>query len=295
MIKLRFNKPLQQYQLPLVLRFGDDDTEPEPDYPKPRQPSIGIALDVIWLKPQQREQYLVLVDKSNRVGLQVQLSRNALPKIDNVITADWKSSPAAFESNTELQRHSIELKTASFQLEWALIGRSHIELDNVWQTTDLHNIDTKLKWKPNSQVFEHQNRVDWIETPRYQTLVATRFNSFELRAHDHTITWGPHQPDWICSTRYRPPEQGETVVIRFSEPFNQSENPVKLRLTPSPKYCYYDDGGGLIDANPSLPPIDFKLPIAPQLRRVYMTQPTIECVRIADDVTDCDQPCANQR
>ena len=60
--------------------------------------------------------------------------------------------------------------------------------------------------------------------------------------------------------------------------------PINIRFTPSPQYCYWDDGGGDIDGPPILPPLDLTTPIEPQLLRYYLMQPTITCARVVDNV-----------
>lgn len=60
--------------------------------------------------------------------------------------------------------------------------------------------------------------------------------------------------------------------------------PYKIRFKASPKHCYFDDGGGLIDASPPLPNLDFKVPIEPQIGRAYLMQPTLTCTRVSDSI-----------
>ena len=57
--------------------------------------------------------------------------------------------------------------------------------------------------------------------------------------------------------------------MRFDEPLSTQPNPIVLRFTASPNYCYYDDdGGGSIDGPAILPPIDFRV-IEPRIKRAY--------------------------
>ena len=283
MITLRFSKTLPVHQSPLKLRFGDDDDDNggNPDIPPPRQPSIGIDLGASWVTAQKREQHISLTNQSSKIGRHITLSNNSLDKVGSQLGLMWHT-PMAHQTNVEFEYARIQAEMKLTQLEWALAGRAETNVKVEWEYTAEHQQQTELSWKATQEIFAQHNKIEWIDGEQQQVLARLRYSYSVTTENDIAIAYGPHQPDWICSTRYRPPENGQ-VTLRFSEPFSTSQNPIKIRFTPSPNYCYYDDGGGLIDSNPVLPPIDFKLPIEPQIRRSYIMQPQIICTRVSDD------------
>ncbi len=281
MIELRFTKPWQNYTSPLTLRFGDDDgTEPVP-LPIPYG-LIGIESAAVWITAPKREQQLLLLAKSNKIGIKQAISWNTPAAAGQQTCANWNSSPVDFQSYSNINWIVPVIRANSIAITWASPDLHSITNAITWQVPQQQQTEFSYPWVTNPNAFEHKRDINWIDSELIQQRIISRFNSFQYRINDHSIKWGPHKPEWICSTRYRPPENGK-VKIRFSEPFNTSTSPIQLRFTPSPTYCYFDDGGGLVDSNPILPPIDFKLPIVPQIRRSYIMQPQIECIRVSDD------------
>lgn len=142
------------------------------------------------------------------------------------------------------------------------------------------NINSNIVW--NAQPLSHSITVaTHFITPQMlwitQHLGYIDFNKAESVIH---AVWGVHKPRWICSSS-APMHKG-TVVLRFNAVSTFAKSKVTLTFVAEPEVCYYDDGGGLIDSGGSLPNFDFKIPIEPQIRRVYLMQPQLTCVRVSD-------------
>ncbi|RLV61010.1 hypothetical protein D5018_03990 [Parashewanella curva] len=277
-VQLTFTTPLADYTYPLQLRFGGSVPQPEPPI---KDGSIGIEVGTLWTSTTAIEEQTTVQSGSDAIGQQVEFNWNSAKSIKQQVASAW---------------HKGELLNNSIDSIWSLIALTHNQIKVVWIRGNIEYSQTKVDWVKgqvlektlqsdwvvNSEYLEHTDQVNWILGNKLNQIIVSRYNSFEYRTNDHDINWGPHASRWICSTKYRPPVDGK-VKLEFKEPFATSPSPIQLRFTPSPNYCYFDDGGGLIDSNPVLPPIDFKLPIEPQIRRSYLMQPTLECVRVSDN------------
>ncbi|WP_351123318.1 hypothetical protein [Shewanella sp. T24-MNA-CIBAN-0130] len=272
---LRFDAPWINSTSPIRLRFGGD-VEP----PLPIDNSIGIECGIRWSQVKDIERKLVLTEHAEKIAIAVDFV--------------W-STPDVIEQSRQLHWMSFNGLEINYSPFWALKTKVSNNITVKWSQPYIHQMNTMIVWQaPN----EHQlnNIIPWLNMPALQLLSSVVWQDGNQHNIEHVFRysglvcdaqyqtgWGPHAPRWICSTDYRPPQAG-LITIRFDESLTQKESQIVIRFTPSSEYCYFDDGGGLIDANPSLPSLDFETPIEPQLRRYYLMQPTITCVRVSDDV-----------
>ncbi|WP_226410560.1 hypothetical protein [Shewanella glacialimarina] len=261
---------------PIVIRFGGD-IEP----PLPIDNSIGIEYGMVWRKPIAVETQTVLAEAASHIGIQFDVSWTLNNGTEQTIIAGW-ASKASEGISYGLSWKVLPQTRNDFAISWALPTSHQTSIDILWKTTISHQTDTVMRWldvaaeRLSVSVIWHDGAAQHIQhTLRYKGMRC---------GTEHLLKWAPHAARWICSTKYRPPVG--VVSIRFNDPFtpltSAAVNPIIIRFTPSPEYCYFDDGGGLIDANPVLPTIDFKIPIEPQIRRSYLMQPQISCVRVSD-------------
>ncbi|UCX03578.1 hypothetical protein FJ709_02985 [Shewanella glacialimarina] len=278
MVIIRFSRPYASRLSPIVIRFGGD-IEP----PLPIDNSIGIECGMVWRKPIAIEKQTVLTEVASHLGIELDVSWTLNNGTEQTIMSAW-ASKASEGISYGLSWKVLPLTRKDFAISWALPTSHQTSIDILWKTTIIHQTDTVMRWldvaaeRLSVSLIWHDGAAQHIQhTLRYKGIRS---------GTEHLLKWGPHAARWICSTKYRPPVG--VVSIRFNDPFtpltSAAVNPIIIRFTPSPEYCYFDDGGGLIDSNPVLPNLDFKTPIEPQLRRYYLMQPTITCIRLSDNV-----------
>ncbi|QYK03254.1 hypothetical protein K0I62_07660 [Shewanella psychrotolerans] len=274
-VTIRFDKPWGNYTSPLYLRFNGD-VEP----PLPVDTTIGIECGITWVNPLQIEQQVILAEAANKLGVEVDSTYQVTANPTIEIASRWDSKQSigvAYDAPWSLNPDV----RSDFSLRWAM-PLSHQALLNIeWLTSLSHRVDNALHWL---DIAAHTQSVDivWRDGAEHQIEFAISYRG-QVCDSQLLVSWGPHQARWICSTNYRPPEPG-LIKMRFSEPWANSPSPLALRFEASPEYCYWDNGGGLFDANPTLPNLDFKIPLEPQVRRSYLMQPQISCIRVSDSL-----------
>ncbi|MGI2182444.1 hypothetical protein ACRN9F_09375 [Shewanella oncorhynchi] len=270
-VTLRFTKPWQNYTSPVRLRFIDT--------PVVVDNSFGIECGFSWFTLDAVEQALLLAEFSSDIESKIESPWENYNADEIAIDSVWLSNIA---NDSVLSIHwlfNLDTQTNT-SVNWSLPIDHQVTLSVNWVVPDEHQIQSLINWL---DIAAHQlhTAVKWIDGQEQESLLIIQYRGFVVD-DEKSIKWGFHEPRWVCSTKYRPPVG--KVTLRFNEPLSTQPNPIVLRFTASPNYCYWDDGGGLIDANPPLPTIDFKIPIEPQIRRSYLMQPQISCVRVSDGV-----------
>ncbi|MEM5503722.1 hypothetical protein WNY81_02580 [Shewanella frigidimarina] len=274
---LRFNQPWPNASSPVTIRF-EGDVVPEPPI---RAPSLGIYLGVTWQPPLLAANDHQLISASKPLGNQVQLVVLSQSATDYCVTTQWQNKPLT-QLQTAIHYVGNELTELTVNWQWFVAPSVEQGFTLAWLVPNQHCMVMSVDWQVAPRLNTLHANINWCDGAALVNDITTAYRYGNIRLIQPSVAWGPHTASWICSTRYRPPKG--KVTIRFSEPWANSSNPLQLRFTASANYCYFDDGGGLVDANPSLPSLDFETPIEPQLRRYYLMQPTITCVRVSDDV-----------
>ncbi|MGI2222597.1 hypothetical protein [Shewanella oncorhynchi] len=278
-IILRFTKPWPNKTSPIKIRFGDD---PIPELPDPpiRVGSIGMFCGLAMDTGPSIEQKISLITRSQSHGTHALFAWESI-LLKQQISMLWNASPP--------------LAGEAFAIEWLWNTLIPFQLDMNWLVPQSHGHQAESHWivpEPQQTMLEMQ----WSQAAaksqqitvklhvgeQLATEIALSYTDIQSQGDNKAVAWAPHAARWVCSSKYVPPVG--KVTLRFNEPLSTQPNPIVLRFTASPNYCYWDDGGGLIDANPPLPNIDFKIPIEPQIRRYYLMQPTITCVRVSDSL-----------
>lgn len=294
-IILRFSKPWLNKISPITLRFVENGNDVLVSVPITVPVNIvvdfnvseividrtfGIECGIGWFTLDPVEQALLLAEfaRDHHVAVESQwLSYNA--EVMN-FESKWVSNIAVNHVRSVHWLFNDEHVRTNIAVRWTLPTAHQIETTLNWLVPNPYNSNTTLNWL--NIAAQHLIRsIEWVDGKTYDKQLMIRYREFAI-GDEKSIKWGFHEPRWICSTKYRPPVG--KVTLRFSEPLSTQPNPIVLRFTPSAEYCYWDDGGGLIDGNPTLPNIDFKIPIEPQIRRYYLMQPTITCVRVSDSL-----------
>jgi hypothetical protein len=278
---IRFTKTWFENKAPLTLIFGGD-VEP----PIPVDNTIGIECGFRWVKPVEVENRLVLVESARQITIELNSPWTAQSGTAQLLTFPWSSIASQGIEYTAPWQLYDETRS-DWSIRWTLPKIHQTNVDIIWQPSKAHGISDVLRWL-NIAAEEIHTVTDWQDGANQQINQVLRYHG-SVCDDEQSIKWGPHAPRWVCSTRYLPPVG--KVTMRFGEPWASAVSPLQLRFTPSAKVCYFDDGGGLIDAHPTLPSFDFKIPIEPQIRRYYLMQPTITCVRVSDNlpivITSC--------
>ncbi|MGI2021728.1 hypothetical protein [Shewanella glacialipiscicola] len=259
---------------PIKIRFNGD-VEP----PIPVDTTFGIECGIGWLTLDAVEQALLLAEFADEHQVSVDSPWLNYNSDEIALVSRWSSNIAIDVTKAFHWEINEDVRTdTSFNWTLPIDHQTTIQFD--WVTSESHRVDTAFNWL---DIAAHQlhTSVHWVDGEVQGVEVSFKYQGGFV-SHDTSIKWGFHEPRWVCSTKYRPPVG--KVTLRFNEPLSTQPNPIVLRFTASPNYCYWDDGGGLIDGNPTLPNIDFKIPIEPQIRRYYLMQPTITCVRVSDSL-----------
>jgi hypothetical protein len=276
-VTIRFSQPWPNSTSPLTIRFGGE-VVPEPPI---RQPSLGIDLGVTWQPPLLAANEYRLANASERIGNQVHLGVLSNAATDHQMPITWHNKPL---TQNQITIHYAANSLTELAINWQWFVAPSVEQSSslAWLVPSQHSTVMSANWQVSPTLNALLSNINWCDGADLVNDITTAYSYGNVRLTQPSIAWGPHTASWICSTHYRPPSG--KVTIRFSEPWANSSSPLQLRFTASANYCYFDNGGGLVDANPSLPSLDFETPIEPQLRRYYLMQPTITCVRVSDDV-----------
>ncbi|MBP7662549.1 MAG: hypothetical protein KA770_01615 [Shewanella sp.] len=268
---LRFTKPWQNYTSPLKIRFID--------VPVIVDNSFGIECGFSWFTLDAVEQALILAEFSSDIESKIESPWDNYNADEITLDSTWLSNIANDSVLSINWLFNLDTQTNT-SVNWSLPIDHQITLSVNWVVPDEHQIQSLINWL-NIAAHQLHTAVAWIDGQEQDSSLIIQYRGTVVD-DEKSIKWGFHEPRWVCSTKYRPPVS--KVTLRFNEPLSTQPNPIVLRFTASPNYCYWDDGGGLIDANPPLPTIDFKIPIEPQIRRSYLMQPQISCVRVSDGV-----------
>lgn len=278
-IILRFTKPWPNKTSPIKIRFGDD---PIPELPDPpiRVGSIGMFCGLVMDTGPSIEQQLLISYKAKQHTNLTDMVWNVY-LIKQTITAVWNADPILCSQILVTKWISPTLFNINIGMNW-LVPQSHgHQAESHWIVPELQQTMLEMQWS-QAAAKSQQISVKLHVGEQLATEIALSYTDIQSQGDNKTVAWAPHAARWVCSSKYVPPVG--KVTLRFSEPWINSTRPTRLRFTASPNVCYWDDGGGLIDANPPLPNIDFKIPIEPQIRRYYLMQPTITCVRVSDSL-----------
>lgn len=271
-VVLRFDDPWADRTSPIIIRFVD---EPLP----PSDNTIGIEIGISWFALDAVEQALLLAEfaADHEIQFESAYTSDVPSSVDHSIAYRTDESIGLHADFVWLINDEMRTDTA---VSWQIPESHGTAISFDWNTPVDHMYNTVINWL---DIAAHQSNIDvsWIDAKQQQTDLIIKYSGLAVDT-EQSIKWGFHEPRWVCSTKYRPPVG--KVTLRFNEPLSTQPTPIVLWFTVSPNYCYWDDGGGLIDSSPVLPPLDFKIPIEPQIRRYYLMQPTITCVRVSDDL-----------
>jgi hypothetical protein len=265
---MRFIKPHVINTSPLIMRFGDDSGPVDPTLPI-LQANIGVESGLSWLSP-----------------LLIASYKDAAWQTDSVIN--------------EIQTPFIttELKSNSYQFDWQQTQLLNSELIKKWGNNGGAANYIQMPYKTNTQIAYNKVNFNWlkklaveevaISMPWFKTSLSV--NSSNLHWHvkpalterELVIHYGNTDAQYICYWKNHP--FAGYVNLKFDAPAVINQGRVTMRFSNPDKICYWGIPGGLIRGDDDVPTLDRKIPIEPQIRNTYIMQPTINCVRVSDDL-----------
>lgn len=271
-VTIVFSRPWQNVVSPIQIQFGVDIK------PQPKPMLLGMELSVNWSAAQFIAQQMTLNEHVTNIGTHEASLWHGEVHRDNV-TVSGHTGPAVQRCvNQPWMVKTTVMRCSS--VRWSLPYSHRRDIVPAWFTGATLREQAGVSWR-NRKVMRASVLQPFSQgSPRQQN---HRFSwQGQATCNRHHVKWGFPAPRWICSDAYQPPEPG-AIVISFNKPWQNNQSPVSLNFKQNPNYCYWDDGGGLIDAHPTLPPLDFNVPIEPQIRRSYLMTPQIACVRLSDN------------
>ncbi|MCL1121175.1 hypothetical protein N7V09_12520 [Shewanella seohaensis] len=273
---LRFDKPWIVSTSPLVLRFTDDPIPEVPEVPISAG-TIGMMCGLGIAIGQSVAQQLTIASATESYGIMLELQWQ-VNYVKQLLTAKWQAKALMGITASVVWRWN-NLVPCKADLLWLVPDSHSVQAASLWLSPEAAQTMVEMPWrqpKATTQIIG----LGLLQGDLAATEVRLAYSDILGSGDMQGITWGPHAARWVCSSKYKP--SVGTVTLRFNELLSDNHSPIVLRFTPSPNVCYWDDGGGLIGTNPSLPTIDFKIPIEPQIRRSYLMQPQISCIRVSD-------------
>lgn len=277
-ITINFSGQWLNAHSPLTINFGDEPTPEIPEVPISAG-TIGIMCGIgIAIAPSVTQQLTIKeATKSHATQL---TSQWQVGHVTQIVTAKWQAKALLGITASVVWRWN-NLVPCKADLLWLVPQLHSVQASSLWLLPDLVPSRVEMLWR-QPEATTQIITMGLLKRALVGTEVKLAYSAIHAAGDMKGIAWGPHAARWVCSSKYRPPKG--KITINFSDPWVNSESPIVLNFTPSPNICYWDDGGGLIGTNPSLPTIDFKIPIEPQIRRSYLMQPQISCVRVSDGV-----------
>lgn len=264
MIEIRFK---QRYSneistSPIKLRFNIDYVEPE-------SKEVAVDCQINWYGHAIKERQQTIEWTSVNIGASIIFDYN---------------SGLGYEVN--------------FNNEWSGNDTEQTELNAIWRTgLNVSNI-FELTFKPNTPIEENQNSISWLnnlDTESTTLLMPWRTGLInesswqfdwrvtpDLNQKVFVIYYGQTDKEYICYWRSHPFKG--YAKLDFNAPYQARTGSIKMRFNAPDKVCYWGLPGGLVRSDDDIPTIDRKIPIEPQIRNTYIMQPTINCVRVSDDV-----------
>lgn len=275
-IALNFNQPWLAKTSPITLRFdGSDDTgEPEPE---PIPQVLGIALGLSWQAKTAIEQHIALNQYATKAAQRIVTTWHG-DKVDVRERFAWVAKPLGTQVTFPWQMRFRHLTQLS--VRWAIPLTKQLRTPIAWYQGKVYDSRTKIGYHCYPAVYL-RNRVDWQTGPQCQGVSHLVWQGDSVKTAVN-VQWGYPRPRWVCSDRWLDFAPKGKLTLLFDKPYVPKAVPITLQFDTVPMVCHWDNGGGPINANPTLPPLDFKIPIEPQIRRSYLMQPQISCIRVSD-------------
>ncbi|MFB2653881.1 hypothetical protein [Shewanella seohaensis] len=277
-ITLNFDQPWLAKTSPITLRFDGSDDAGEPE-PEPVPQILGIAVGLGWQAIAAIEQHIALNQYASKAEQRI-VSAWQGDKVEVQHRMDWASSPLG---TTVAMPWQVKLRhTRQVSLRWSLPPIRERRTAIAWRLGTPLQTHTKIGYHCYPSVYL-RTRANWLTGPQCHGVTHIAWQGDSVKTATN-LQWGYPRPRWVCSDRWLDFAPKGKVTLLFDKPFVPKLAPISLQFDAVPMVCHWDNGGGPINANPILPNLDFKIPIEPQIRRYYLMQPTVTCVRVSDSL-----------
>lgn len=281
-VAMKFSRPKFPVSWPLVMRFGEDSAPPMPIGSPTVSASFGFGYNkketiekpvgVSWLNPDPIRQ--------SAEGFW-ETEWNCL--VFNSANVGWVFSRLVL-SGTEIQ---FAMRTTVYErgvtTKWLFSGIESSSTSFGYDSTpNLFELQSDLTWRGKTKLCGLGFVNHWLKSALCIKPFVGSYNDVDAIRTPYYLHYGPTPSRWLCSGNYRPPKG--RLKMRLPANSNLPTGTVTMRFSASPVVCIYLPGGGYKANVPKTPVIDSKLPIEPQVQRAYVMQPTIDCVRVKDNL-----------
>jgi hypothetical protein len=275
--ELLFDEPWQGGSSPIELLFdGSGPVEP-PVEPTPQV--LGISVGINWSIGQFIEQQIALNSHSNKVGQRIVLRSSGASHRENAHIA-WHAEPTVQQRLSQ----AWAVKKAVMRrlsVRWPMPVAHRSNTAPGWFTGATRREQAALRWRNNKALRCSPMQRSTTGHPQQRKYQLSWQG--EATRTSHYIKWGFPGPKYICTNKWADMAPKSPVTLEFDEPLTEQQSIIELSFDELPMVCHWDYGGGFIPGNPVLPPLDLKVPIEPQIRRLYLMQPTLTCHRLSDN------------
>ncbi|WKD23724.1 hypothetical protein NDQ71_01065 [Pseudoalteromonas sp. KG3] len=265
MIEIRFQQRYSQEitTSPIKLSFTVDVVEPV-------LTPIGIDFVASWVTTE------VIQTEVNNVWSSI--------NITNTVVMQWLHGDTNKQEFTSLWSISLPVVNdvlLSFKTNTKI---EHNEASSDWLTKLLRESQTtSTYWLTFLDSELQETSLHW----NYRTIIEAKHpfkwsSNPNLNTQQLVIHYGETDKQYICYWRNHPFKG--YVNLEFTAPATVQNGRLVMRFNNPDKVCYWGLPGGLVRGDDDVPTIDRKIPIEPQLRNTYIMQPTINCVRVSDDL-----------
>ena len=266
-VVVRFNAQYKLNPSPLKIRFIDEGPV-IPELPF-LQANIGIESDLSWLTPALMTQVQVLAWQAQSVKTEFETAFSNAELTPVAFSFDWQTTALVTAQNVVKWGNSGYVSNV-IQMPYKIITAiEYNEAHFNWLTQlDVEHSEFKQRWN-SSELLKTARELHWHVKPL-------------LESRELVIHYGETDKEYICYWRNHPFKG--YVNLEFTEPAATQNGRLVMRFNNPDKICYWGLPGGLVRGDDDVPTLDRKIPIEPQLRNTYIMQPTINCVRVSDDL-----------
>ena len=266
-IVARFGSKYKLNPSPLKIRFIDEEIV-TPELPI-LQSNIGVDYNLGWLKPLLKSQVKSFSWNTQRLESEFETAFVSAKKTYSEFIFGWQL---------------ISLVTTQYGFKWGNSGyiSSHIEAPYKNTTSVVYN-EKDFNWLTKLNVEHIEFKQFWNSSELLKTARELHWHVKPLlESRNLVLHYGQTDKEYICYWRNHPFKG--YVKLDFNAPYQARTGSIKMRFNAPDKVCYWGLPGGLVRGDDDVPTIDRKIPIEPQIRNTYIMQPTINCVRVLDDV-----------
>lgn len=270
-IKMRFIDSFEVNYSPLKLTFDGGTGPIEPPNPTLPylQPNIGVLNGLGWSTPSLNEYQTRMNWQGDKLNSENEVAFNTAVSVVTKSIFQWCRASKINIESVALWGNSGYLLSYT-NLTYKLVNDVEYSQNSfVWKMKlAIENVENYQAWI-RSELAPSNNFLQWDVHPL--------INGRELDIH-----YGETASDYICYWRNHPFKG--YVLGRFIEPAQSRSGRLVIRFNNPDKICYWGLSGGLVRGDDDVLTIDRKIPIEPQIRNTYIMRPTINCVRVSDDL-----------